>query len=347
MVSVEALAARSVSPTPAGDSCPYPVLARLTDPTSPWDGQPGRNSDSSLDDRSSRSGMVSRVVAKVLTLGDVHGNIPFLRAACEAASAAGCSTVLQLGDLGAFWPRSDRFLADIDEICEFHGIDQIVFIDGNHEGFTSQVTFVAADGTVTSGGLVAALAQAARDDDGFVVLSKRVRWAPRGHRWTWAGRRFGALGGAFSVDWRRRSNYVTWWRDEELTCDEDVAALGAGPLDVLVTHDAPAGVDMTRFSMFDLPVRDLVIADGVRDRLAQAIQATLPELVVHGHWHARHSSVLSWVDRPATETSGDLVWRSARVEGFGADVSDVWPRESWAVLDVASLELLDTNPPSC
>ena len=41
--------------------------------------------------------------------------------------------------------------------------------------------------------------------DGFVEVADRCLYIPRGHRWTWRGVHFGALGGAFSIDWRDRT----------------------------------------------------------------------------------------------------------------------------------------------
>lgn len=81
------------------------------------------------------------------------------------------------------------------------------------------------------------LFEANPDEDGFVTLRPHVRWVPRGQRWTWTGVRFGALGGAFSLDWRTRTIGTTWWPTREELGDTDVERLGDAPLDVLLTHD--------------------------------------------------------------------------------------------------------------
>lgn len=76
-------------------------------------------------------------VDRVFVLGDIHGNVDFLRRAATTAAEAGCRTILQLGDFGALWPGSRGFFRRVDELLHYGGIDKLVFIDGNHEGFTS------------------------------------------------------------------------------------------------------------------------------------------------------------------------------------------------------------------
>lgn len=108
----------------------------------------------------------------------------------------------------------------------------------------------------------------------------------------------------------------------------DVDALGTAPLDVLVAHDAPAGVPLEGFR---LPAEDEVRSDEVRRLVRAATEATRPRLVLHGHWHRRHSYELAW----PVEQDGQLAWRSAEVEGLAADVQGDY--QAWGVLDLAPL----------
>lgn len=73
--------------------------------------------------------------------------------------------------------------------------------------------------------------QAGESPEGFLSLSDRVQWIPRGCRWVWNGVRFGAVGGAFSVDWRRRTPGDSWWPDHENVSDTDIERLGSDALD--------------------------------------------------------------------------------------------------------------------
>lgn len=247
--------------------------------------------------------------SRLLVAGDVHGNIGWFRRLCDLAARQRCDALLQLGDFG-FWPHAPdgvRFLKHVSHHATRVGVD-IYWIDGNHENHD-------------------ALRELPPGADGFVAVADRCLHIPRGHRWTWNGVRFGALGGAFSIDWRDRTPRKSWW-PEEVTTMADVDALGTAPLDVLVAHDAPAGVPLEGFR---LPAEDEVRSDEVRRLVRAATEATRPRLVLHGHWHRRHSYELAW----PVEQDGQLAWRSAEVEGLAADVQGDY--QAWGVLDLAPL----------
>lgn len=251
---------------------------------------------------------------RVLLAGDVHGNSRWVGTLCKLARIHGCDAILQLGDFG-YWPHTAdgrQFLEHVDWHAERNDIECIYWIDGNHENHDAlRLLDPIADGTVPVG--------------------ERCRYLPRGLRWVWSGVRFGALGGAFSVDRRDRVEGVSWWRGEMLT-DGDVARLGEEPLDVLVSHDAPEGVPLRGMA---LPPVDEVLAGEVRSRILGAVEATAPKLVVHGHWHHRYSYALA---RPVAE-QGELVWRSTAVEGLAADVQA--DHRAWAILDLDPLRFID------
>jgi len=282
--------------------------------------------------------MVGVHPTRILLAGDIHGDLPFLARVADRAVDEGCSTILQLGDLGALWPGSDAFLPAIDELLVESGIDRLVFVDGNHEGFVTRVLFRGVDGGTAAGGLAAARRRSEETVEGFRSLSERVQWIPRGTRWEWNGVRLGAIGGAFSVDWRRRTPGENWWPDHENVADADVERLGAGPLDVLVTHDVPLGVPMDAISTFPLSPSDESNCALTRERLREAVEATQPSLVLHGHWHWKYGADLDWPD-------SDGRARRTRVEGFGANLDrDVdW---ATAVLDLSDgTPSLPTGPP--
>ncbi len=259
---------------------------------------------------------------RILLAGDVHGNSRWMGTLCKLARRLGCDAILQLGDFG-YWPHTAdglKFLSQVTLHAERHGIDCVYWVDGNHENHD-------------------ALANLEPDEDGMVTIVDRCRYLPRGHRWQWAGVRFGALGGAFSVDHAVRQEGTSWWRREVLT-DADVERLGQEPLDVLVTHDAPDGMPLRGFP---IPQVDEILSREVRIRILQAIHATQPKLVVHGHWHHRYSHQLEWPESVAD----DLVWRTAQVEGLGADIHQ--DNRAWAVLDLSPLcfsDARDSTPAS-
>ena len=262
----------------------------------------------------------------VLVVGDAHGDTGFIERAAKVARHRGVEVILHLGDFGAYWPGSDRWLAEVDRVLARHGVKRLVFVDGNHEGWVSKVG---------PGGLVGARASAERDEQGFVVISERVRWADRGHRWTWGGVRFGALGGAFSVDHGYRVSGLTWWPGLEAPDQCDVERLGSEPLDVLVTHDAPDSANMPSGG---LPLLDEMKSAEVRYLIEQALHNTNAALVLHGHWHLRYGTSVNWWGEDGVE-------RIARVEGIGANISPTG--DGWAVLRLTGgVPICEAGPPA-
>ena len=124
-----------------------------------------------------------------------------------------------------------------------------------------------------------------------------------------------------------------------MTDGSDVARLGSEPVDVLIAHDAPAGLDL---AAWQLPAEDQVRTDQVRSLIATAVEATRPRMVFHGHWHHAHETELSWIDRVATERSGALAWQSTRTIGLSCDGDIIG---GWLILDLATLDVRWPTPP--
>lgn len=218
-------------------------------------------------------------VGKVMLLGDIHNNRGVLHAALLTAAEQGCDVLVQVGD---FWLQDRRWRGFAPEsaglmLCAVRSEMPVVVVDGNHEVWPSLDAFVGRDGTAE-----------ARAAGRPLHLGGSLWWADRGSAWTWAGRRFGALGGAVSPDrWIPAVARHRW--HEEATTQADLDRLidntPAG-LDVLLCHDAPAA---TRGLVSGLPWRMPTGLDrrasAVRELLQAAVDATTPDLVFHGHWH--------------------------------------------------------------
>lgn len=207
---------------------------------------------------------------RLLVLGDTHGNVGFVRRAVERGVKKNCDGVLQLGDFGV-WPkqRGVWYLDDVDRILEKAGVD-LWFVDGNHEDHAQ---------------LAKARSRLRETSTGMVPLRRHIRYLPRGLRWSWHGVRFGALGGAFSIDCDSRIAGVNWWPGMEELSEDDVLRLGDDPLDVLVCHDAPASARVP--GGFNLSSSLHNRAWKTRELLDEAVAATHPRLVLHGHHHRR------------------------------------------------------------
>lgn len=196
--------------------------------------------------------------------GDWHGFETPAADIIYLCGKAGVRKLFQVGDFG-FWPgaKGSEYLDTVEMACAAAEIT-LYWIDGNHD-WHDEI------GRLT-------------DSHGFlspIEIRNRVHYLPRGCRITVSGLKFGALGGAFSVDWRWRKPYISWW-PEELIKGSDVDRLGDDKLDVLLTHTSPVELPI---SSWVLTGSDADKADNDHNCVAQAIRQTRPSLLVHGHWH--------------------------------------------------------------
>lgn len=251
---------------------------------------------------------------RILVAGDTHGNIDWVRQLVALAIDHHCHALVQLGDFG-WWPGEDAYLDEVSLMATSADLP-FAFIDGNHDFHDARLYVCESRGW-----------------DRPIELRPGLFHLPRGVRWVWSGIRFGALGGAFSVDWRYRTNYVNWWRKDEGPNQDDVDRLGDEALDVLFTHDAPLSVPLRGMS---LPEYDQLQSDATRALLDEAVRRTRPRLVAHGHWHHRYRHDLLL---PDVEVRGAPTEVVVRVEGLAHDGTD--DGRAWGILELPALQFRD------
>lgn len=107
--------------------------------------------------------------------------------------------------------------------------------------------------------------------------------------------RFGSFGGAVSVDKHHRTPGSSWWAKEVPSFEETAAAFNMGEVDVLLTHDAPAGVEF--YPPRSFPVSPDVDAESnsFSRVLRELSDRSKPRLLVHGHWHYFYVSTIHGV----------------------------------------------------
>ncbi|WP_427019397.1 metallophosphoesterase family protein (plasmid) [Pseudarthrobacter sp. P1] len=206
---------------------------------------------------------------KILIGGDWHGNVGWMQVVLRQAARDGFTMIVHVGDLAVLWPGEMKFTHRLARLLDELGIT-MVFIDGNHD-VHPKLRALPLNGA------------------GFGIISDRLLYAPRGHRWMIGGLRFGALGGAYSIDRQWRVEGQSWWMGEEVI-PADVERLGHDPLDVLITHEVPAGIDLV--SEFDLPEfleRESFIS---RQLVREAVRNTTPRRVFSGHWHQSRTGLM-------------------------------------------------------
>lgn len=237
--------------------------------------------------------------SRVLLLGDVHGELGWLKVACRKAVEQNCSVILQVGDFG-FWPHYSRgreFLKRAEDLLTFHGLT-LWWVDGNHENHDWLNLQTRVNGFWEFG---------------------RIVHAGRGARWTWQGVTFLACGGAYSVDKPRRVEGESWWAGETITEADLVRCLDGPPVDVIVAHDAPWGAANVMGPRTVGDKDSYPKSEANRRRVAALCDALTPDLLVHGHYHHRNTTK----------------YNSTVVEGFGRDGDP----ESMAVLTLPGLSI--------
>lgn len=207
--------------------------------------------------------------------GDWHGHLGFGLAAIRSAADKGATLLIHLGDFALDWPGAGRgrFEKKLNALLLERGITLVVS-PGNHDNL-SAINLLKVQ------------------DDGLITWRSNIKVLPKGGRTVIDGLRVGGLGGAFSVDKSRRREGKDWWADEEPTPEEAARLIAGGELDVLITHDVPAGVPVR--SGLELPPGIIAQADRTRILLRETVNRLVPHHVFSGHWHQR---VVAEIDHP-------------------------------------------------
>lgn len=219
---------------------------------------------------------------KILLAGDWHGNARWSVHAIEHARDKGADTIVQVGDFGYWIPgmSTTLFLRDVQVALEQADI-QLYWIRGNHEYHPGIDEWDEATG-------------------GQPWSDRRypnITHLPNGFRWTWWSQTWLALGGAHSVDRLMRTEGKSWWEAEHITDEQAARAMDGGEVDVMVTHDCPAGVDIpgipsdpSEDTRNYWPMSELIASRNHRAKLARVVDAVKPKRLVHGHYHLWHQA---------------------------------------------------------
>lgn len=208
-------------------------------------------------------------VEKIAVCGDWHGHRNFSRQMVREAADHDVHLLVHVGDLGLnlgidqISPETfQKPLDDVLETCD----SELIWIDGNHDnhGWLKDLSI---------------------RETGFIQTGIHTFHAPRGLRWTMFGASFGALGGAFSINFADLTENVTYFKNLENIQHDDLVRLGDEKLDVLFTHEVADGIPVRK--MFDLPEFHELASDRNRCLVREAVNNTRPGDVFSGHWHQR------------------------------------------------------------
>jgi hypothetical protein len=261
--------------------------------------------------------------------GDPHGDRGYIQKVFQFAAAQDCEKVIALGDLAWMWPtgrnprypKVDRtFRATVRDRIQNTGIP-FVFLPGNHDNYDELP-----------------------DDENAepVELEPGITYLPRGCRWEWAGQRFAAIGGAYSIDKQGRleahaywNQPLTWWAQEIPAPFVYERVIAGGPLDVLLTHEAPGGYyePLGHHRNDEHLYREAAF---VRSQLRDVVAACRPKILVHGHHHVRYSHDYETGDTPCR-------WRT-KVVGLGANFGPFTDAVTTLTIDDRNLHVHLSGP---
>lgn len=258
----------------------------------------------------------------ICAAGDIHGAIDKLFddvLEFEAALKVRFDHVLQVGDFGV-WPDP----AHIDKGTRNHegagdfpvwfpeqrpALRPTTFIAGNHEDFV----FLEK-----------------RRKAGDFMLCPNLRWLPNGQRIELKTKTerivLGGIGGCHGpANYERTYASLRGRAPRHFTHDQVEGLIADGPVDLLMTHDAPAGVEFT-WKRKDGSVRRRYQSEA--DGLAEAVAACNPIRALFGHHHTRLDAMIRGVPCIGLNKSphpGYLVAFEVRSSDRYFDLLGEWP----------------------
>jgi predicted phosphodiesterase len=204
---------------------------------------------------------------KFYVVGDTHGDLSFASKVCKAAERDGVTTIFQVGDFG-IWSKKDEdnyFLDKLNENAGLRGVHWYVTL-GNHENYDMVEEFQS----VATGSFIPVR-------ENITVLGNKTAV------FELQGVKFGSVGGAVSIDREMRIEGKSWWPQEN-TKYADVQRFMdlidiMGPVDVLLTHDAPSTIEFDGFYKND------VLSNANRAMMDVVGDIARAKYWFHGHYH--------------------------------------------------------------
>lgn len=204
----------------------------------------------------------------IAIFGDWHGAAAgWGVTAVRSAAREGARHGIHVGDFGLEYPGKARGRAEAKLNRRLVELGMTLWLSpGNHDNHDY-------------------IASLNEREDGTREARSNIRVLPFGSRTMIEGLRIGALGGAYSIDAGYRREGFDWWAKEEPSEGEAKELVSGGSVDVLVSHDAPAGVPVK--STITLRSEILERANKTRMLLADVVRELEPPLLVCGHYHQR------------------------------------------------------------
>lgn len=255
-------------------------------------------------------------------VGDCHGDTRFIQQIYGYAHKQSIDRIIQLGDLGWAWPGSQASTAK----TILWGYKQFGipfwWLPGNHDNYD----FLPPDECPQDQSVpLGPFPQAAPRINKAGVFAVRpgeeaaITYLPRGSRFTIGKTVFGALGGAYSIDKEYRLELAArgkshvWWPQEIPPPFTAERLIAGGPIDILLSHDAPLNVEVFSHHRFDH--QHWPESRQVRRLLQDVVDACAPAYCYHGHHHTCYDEVIA-------SSFGNN--RDCEVHGLGFNYGPFW-----------------------
>lgn len=202
--------------------------------------------------------------------GDWHHNLPWAVESIKRFKDKDITTVYHVGDFGIYsHAKGQVYLDETNMTCSSAGL-KILITPGNHEDYTLINSIPVGS-------------------DGIQWIRPNLGLLPRGYRWEIDGRTFVSLGGAASIGFTSQTAGVDWWPEEQITMQNVLDISSDGTADVMITHEAPNGIENVRKAKSQsggewLEI-ELYYAYESQKNMTMAVEAVEPKVLFHGHYH--------------------------------------------------------------
>lgn len=199
---------------------------------------------------------------KILAIGDTHGDEDNLSNLMDIAQSRECEKIFQVGDFG-YLPgiaKFDSFLNRCSTEVQRTGIP-IHWLRGNH------------DNCEVLGKL----------GSGIHEIKPGVFYHADGAQWEWNETKFLAVGGAHTPPNFMKVEGENWWRGERTP--SSILYGDIADIDIIFYHDAPLSSKID--DLLDFEMEEETITN--RTLIQEVCEIARPSLVVHGHYHKRHT----------------------------------------------------------
>lgn len=223
--------------------------------------------------------------------GDWHGQLLWALQCLKAFKENNITKIYHVGDFG-LWPGEEKYLIRINQTLQNN--NQTLYVTlGNHENYDR-------------------VKRMTTNIDGWMLIKEypNILYAPRGHVWTEQGINMGSLGGAGSIDRNLRTVNKSWWPEEEITEQDSTTMIenfknsGLNNIDIMITHDAPAGLHRpTSFTSRPVWITPEVEHYCYTQRviLRNTVDSIKPSNLIHGHWHYYVNDMIEGADENLNE----------------------------------------------